>query len=64
MPKLNGWQRLFVVFSLAWGIPLIALTLDAYDADPLGALTFWFIASLLIYALGSGIAWTRRGFKE
>lgn len=91
MIRLNGWQRLWVVAVLVWGVVVYwqtdwprrgihlnhrgqelsaeHLALDAAHAARtrgvvLDRFGYWVLTSLGLYALGHGIAWSRRGFSE
>ena len=63
--RLNGWQRLWVVLTVAWTL-LIASAIIASQSDPLRYFNIFLLWLLPIpgsYALGWAIGWVARGFK-
>jgi hypothetical protein len=77
--KLNGWQRLFVLIAIIYGIVAIlswyAIVTDAVSSAEEDIIyfilrhiwysfLFWSIPLVFLYSLGSAIAWVRRGFRQ
>jgi hypothetical protein len=70
--KLNGWQRLWVFVSVPFvlaGIGSIIAGLTVFEEglsahDLLLGIWIAFGWPLSLYAIGWGIAWIRRGFRE
>ena len=78
MATLNGWQRLWVVVTIAWvGLWLaFIVTISVSDGMEgrfvlngmegrfvLASLAFAVATPVLLYAAGLGVAWVRRGFR-
>ena len=69
MATLNGWQRLWVVVTVAWvGLWLaFIITISVSDGMEgrfvLASLAFAVATPVLLYAAGLGVAWVRRGFR-
>jgi Na+-transporting NADH:ubiquinone oxidoreductase subunit NqrE len=55
--KMNGWLRLFLFICAIWA----AILWMANIYDPARAFLFPMGA---LFALGSGVAWVRRGFRS
>jgi hypothetical protein len=66
--KLNGWQRLWIFISVPfvlWGLLLVASGLKELNGGEVGiGLSIAVLFPLFMYAVGWGMAWVRRGFKE
>jgi len=60
--KLNGWQRLYIVFAVIWTLVIFmgwnVTGRDAYS------FVFGLLVLLFVYLLGKSIAWIRAGFKK
>jgi hypothetical protein len=58
-----GYRRAWLVFSVLWILAVVGMTFDYYDRVKL-----FFLVGLLpmaaLYALGSAVAWVRRGFAR
>jgi hypothetical protein len=70
--RLNGWQRLYIVAMLAWGVFLAAMTYLLWQ-ETVGAdfadlarsfALIWIVSGALVYAFGAGVAWICRGFRN
>lgn len=70
--KLNGWQRLWVVFASPYLAAWVAMFWIGWfnragenrsDLVTI-VLAFGIAPPVAVYLLGMGIAWARRGFKE
>ena len=63
--RLNGWQRLWVVFLVPWVILLVILVgEDAGSGDALYYAVIAILPPIAVYIFGMGIAWAIRGFKK
>ena len=69
--RINGWQRLWLLASILWGVVILALAgILQFDGDhPVpSANEALFVARLgivpvaAVYGFGLGLAWVRRGF--
>jgi hypothetical protein len=69
---INGWQRLWVLASIAWAVAILALAgafqFDGNHTVPsanmvLFLLRLWIVPVAALYASGVAFAWVRRGFK-
>jgi hypothetical protein len=64
--RLNGWQRIWVVFTVVWTIGLGLLIV--WDWEGFGG-TFWqailllVIPPLILYVAGRTVWWIYRGFR-
>lgn len=63
---LNGWQRLWVVAVVLWGIFLIAvMAASGWETRLLPTLAAaWLAVAVFAHALGWSVGWIRRGFKK
>lgn len=67
--KLNGWQRLWVVFSVIIAIPYVPLIFSVLTFKPdiyfaLILFITWLAMIISIYLLGMAINWVRKGFLK
>ncbi|HTM59359.1 MAG TPA: hypothetical protein VL199_03290 [Burkholderiales bacterium] len=73
--KLNGWRRLWLVASSVWFLFIVwayyaemVPWAEKHPDQVLHPLWVWllvgFIVSVLVYALGAGVAWVIRGFRS
>jgi len=76
--KLNGWQRLWVLATITWlpGHWLYAVVFGSwwwgYDLGPgspyyrpwEALVVLWAVPMPVIYVLGAGVAWVRRGWES
>jgi hypothetical protein len=69
---MNGWQRLWLVTSIVWGVVILALAgLFQFGGDqavPSSTIVvflarLWIVPVAAVYASGLGVAWVRRGFQ-
>ena len=64
MAALNGWQRLWALVSGVWAVPWVALgVLFRASGDGLVYLSLAVVPPVLLYVVGLGVAWVRRGFR-
>ena len=64
MATLNGWQRLWVVFTGLWlGVYGVA-SMDVGVPFYYVYLAMAVVPPVLLYAAGLGVAWIRRGFRQ
>ena len=69
MARLKGWRRLWVVVSSAWAVWWVAIILILWfttneEGEVLRVLLpVAVIPPVLLYAVGLGVAWIRRGFQ-
>ena len=67
MTTLNGWQRLWLLASILWGVVILALAWMPDDGWTMQSALFvvrlWIVPVAGVYAFGSGLAWVRRGFQ-
>jgi len=67
--KLNGWQRLFIVLAIIWGIsclliPGFSIFWGLWGIMALMVFVFiWGIPLLIIYGLYKAVLWIIEGFK-
>ena len=64
--RLNGWQRLAILFGGLW-TPLafqFALGLQRDWRNVPGILAVWLAPIAIVYALGTAIGWVARGFRD
>jgi hypothetical protein len=72
MVALNGWQRLWVVFMCAWGVMCVGIGIaiaptvwrSGNISPGFALLGFAVVPPVLLYAVGLGVAWVRRGFQQ
>jgi hypothetical protein len=69
---INGWQRLWVLASILWGVVILALAgilqFDGHQTVPsantvLLVVRLWIVPVSAAYGLGLGLAWVSRGFQ-
>ena len=61
MARLNGWQRLWVVFTFLW-VALFAVIGLAVRESVLLMTGFAVGPPVFLYSAGLAVAWIRRGF--
>jgi predicted membrane-bound mannosyltransferase len=66
--RLNGWQRLWLMTAILWAVFVVGvvaiLQSKQNETIPLiNAIGFWGVPAVVVYALGFGVAWVRRGFR-
>jgi len=71
--RITGWQRLWLVAAIVWGVAVLSLVgglqwgneLSApRPTDMLLGARKWLVPVVAVYALGWGLAWVRRGFAR
>jgi len=68
--KLNGWQRLFIVLAIIWGIPCLLLSSFNFFIGLWGFIflfiffLLWGIPLLIIYGLFKALVWIIDGFRQ
>jgi hypothetical protein len=62
MATLNGWQRLWALVSGVWAVFWVALAI-LFRTSGLVYLSLAVVPPVLLYAVGLGVAWVRRGFR-
>ena len=64
--RINGWQRLWLLASILWGVVILALagiqTVPSADVA-LFVVRLWIVPVAAVYGFGLGLAWVRRGFQ-
>jgi hypothetical protein len=69
--RINGWQRLWLLASILWGVVILALAgILQFDGDhtvpsaneALFVARLWIVPVAAVYGFGLGLAWVRRGF--
>jgi hypothetical protein len=67
MTTPNGWQRLWLLFSVLWAVAVLALAWMPDRGWTLQSALFvarlWFVPVAAVYGFGVGLAWVRRGFQ-
>ena len=63
---MNGWQRLWVFFGIPWAlIWLFAILVSGEEPLHLLAMAGGMVGGwALVYAVGWGIGWVIRGFRQ
>lgn len=71
---MNGWNRLWSLVTVVWVFPFAYIFLlaaldggSAFSKLPgwyAGAALLCIVPPVFLYALGLGVAWVRRGFKN
>ncbi len=74
--KLNGWQRLWVVAAVIWGLVVAYIGIDSFMSSGFGTLgeailfsfIYWLAPAGCLYLLGQTVGWVVpwvvRGFKN
>jgi hypothetical protein len=70
--RINGWQRLWLVASILWGVAVLLLagilqsggdrTIPSAN-EALFAVRLWIVPVAAVYGFGLSLAWVRRGFQ-
>lgn len=67
--RLGGWQRLWVVLVVIWTVPILLLGYIGWPQQSEQVAKFagflvgsWLVPPFVVYALGLGVGWIRRGF--
>ena len=64
MATLNGWQRLWVVVTAPWAVLWVGgALLFGFDGSGFFLLAIIVVPPVLLYVVGLGVAWVRRGFR-
>ena len=70
--RINGWQRLWLLASILWGVVILALAgILQSDGDQtvpsaneaIFVVRLWIVPVAAVYVFGLGLAWVRRGFQ-
>jgi hypothetical protein len=62
---LNGWQRLWVVVTAPWAVLWVGgALLFGFDGSGVFLLSIIVVPPVLLYAVGLGVVWVRRGFHQ
>jgi hypothetical protein len=59
---INGWQRLWLLASILWAVVILLLA-GSFRFDGAQAVRLWVAPVAVVYGLGLGFAWVRRGFQ-
>ena len=64
---INGWQRLWIVASILWGIVILVLAGMVQSVPSANMVLFvvrlWIVPVAAVYGFGLGLAWVCRGFQ-
>jgi len=64
MRRLGGWQRLWVVVAVLWGLLVVAVAALDSGVEIDIALMVWLVPVSGLYALGASVGWIVRGFRS